>query len=66
MKILYPLNPLNRKEADEPYAEEYGLIEEAGFNCSLFDFDTLSFDHFKSKPNIEISEPILYRGWMLV
>jgi hypothetical protein len=41
------------------------LVKAAGINCSLFDFDALSFDEFKPKPNIATGESILYRGWML-
>lgn len=65
MNIIYPFNPLNSKEADEPYQEEYQIIKSAGVKCSLFDFDALEYDEFKPKPNIEFGDLVLYRGWML-
>jgi hypothetical protein len=65
MRIIYPYNPLNSKEADEPYQDEYLVLKSACINCSLFDFDTLNFDGFKPKPKVESGESILYRGWML-
>lgn len=65
MRIIYPLNPLNEKEADEPYQEEFSALKSAGIDCSLFDFDALDFDEFNPKPNIIDGECVLYRGWML-
>lgn len=65
MRILYPFNPLNDKEADEPYQDEFSFLKAKGMNCSLFDFDVLDFDEFRPKPRIEKGELILYRGWML-
>jgi len=65
MRILYPSNPLNDKEADEPYQEEFLEAKKAGLACSLFDFDALSFNEFRPKPRIEQDEKVLYRGWML-
>ncbi|NEO57804.1 MAG: ATP-grasp domain-containing protein [Okeania sp. SIO3B5] len=65
MRILYPFNPLNTKEADEPYQEEYLAVKALGVSCSLFDFDMLEFEEFRPEPKIEPGEIILYRGWML-
>jgi len=65
MRIIYPLNPLRRDEADEPYQQEFMLVKKLGMNCSLFDFDVLEFDEFEVKPSITDGEDILYRGWML-
>jgi hypothetical protein len=64
MRILYPLNPLNEREADEPYQDEFLKMKELGIECSLFDFDSLSFEFYPS-PRIESGEVVLYRGWML-
>lgn len=63
--MLYPFNPLNEKEADEPFQAEYSFLRANGVSCSLFDFDRLEFDEFKPKPSLEAREVILYRGWML-
>lgn len=65
MRILYPFNPLNVSEADEPYQEEFALLKRKGINCSLFDYDALAFDEFKPRPGLQNDEVVLYRGWML-
>jgi hypothetical protein len=65
MRILYPKNPLTPNQADEPYQEEFMTVSAAGYACSLFDFDALTFDEFKPRPGIQAGEPVLYRGWML-
>jgi len=52
-------------EAEELYQEEYSLLTSNGVQCSLFDFDVLSFDEFRPKPAIENGDVVLYRGWML-
>lgn len=65
MRILYPQNPLNAKEADEPYLEEYLCLKEQGITCFLFDFDALNYGDLKVNPKITDNEVVLYRGWML-
>lgn len=65
MRVLYPENPLNTTQADEPYQEEFVAVRAAGFPCSLFDFDLLPLAEFNPHPKILSGEPILYRGWML-
>lgn len=65
MRVLYPLNPLNRREADGSYQEEYRAAMATGLRCSLFDFDEIAFGEFRPKPKIEAGEDVLYRGWML-
>jgi ATP-grasp domain, R2K clade family 3 len=65
MRVLYPKNPLNSTQADEPYQEEFQAMCAAGYSCSLFDFDALTFEEFAPRPKIQPGEPLLYRGWML-
>jgi hypothetical protein len=66
MRILYPENPLNSTQADEPYHEEFTETSSTGYHqCSLFDFDALAFDEFNPHPRIQSGERVLYRGWML-
>ncbi|MBE7382760.1 MAG: ATP-grasp domain-containing protein [Leptolyngbya sp. SIO1E4] len=65
MRVLYPENPLEKSQADEPYQEEFLAVSGAGYPCSLFDFDALTFDEFKPHPKIQVGERVLYRGWML-
>jgi hypothetical protein len=65
MRVLFPYNPLNEKEADGPFNDEYLLLKEMGIDCSLFDFDALPFDEFGPKPRIDEGDSVLYRGWML-
>ena len=64
MRILFPLNPLDQSEPDEPYVDEWSALLDAGFSCSLFDFDEIEH-RFRPKPAIRPGERILYRGWML-
>jgi len=65
MRVLFPYNPLNEKEADGPFNEEYLRLKEKGIACSLFDFDSLPFDEFRPKPRLDEGDVVLYRGWML-
>ncbi len=65
IRLLYPANPLELSQADEPYQEEYQAALAQGLNCSLFEFDNLAFDEFKPKPRLAVDEVVLYRGWML-
>lgn len=64
MRILFPLNPLARSEPDEPYVDEWNALQDAGFDCSLFDFDEIEHQ-FRPTPPIQPGERVLYRGWML-
>ena len=65
MAILFPHNPIDPKQADEPFQLEYQLLKELNVKCSLFDFDLLAPGESKPKPALSAEEPILYRGWML-
>ncbi len=65
MRVLFPYNPLNEKEADGPFNEEYLRLKEMGIECSLFDYDTLPLDEFRPKPRLAEGDVVLYRGWML-
>lgn len=65
MHILYPENPLDKSQADDPYQEEFLAVCATGYQCSLFDFDSLALGEFKPRPKIQHGERILYRGWML-
>lgn len=65
MRIIYPENPLNHREADDPYQAEYLVASAAGLNCALFNFDDLAFGKFNPRPNLLAGESVLYRGWML-
>jgi ATP-grasp domain, R2K clade family 3 len=65
MRVLYPENPLDKTQADEPYHEEFTIVRNAGYQCSLFDFDALTSEAFNPCPKIQPGERVLYRGWML-
>ncbi len=65
MRIIFPFNPLEEKEADGPFHEEYVRLNSMGLECSLFDYDSLSFDEFRPKPRINEGDIVLYRGWMM-
>ncbi|WP_028885149.1 ATP-grasp domain-containing protein [Teredinibacter turnerae] len=65
MRVLFPYNPLNEKEADGPFNDEYLQLKEKGIACSLFDYDALAFDESRPKPRLDGGDTVLYRGWML-
>lgn len=64
MRILYPCNPLEPKEPDQPFTDEFVAVQKWGIPVSLFAYDDLSFGDFKPRPRIESGETVLYRGWM--
>lgn len=64
MRILYPFNPLEPKEPDQPFTDEFIAVQTLGIPVSLFAYDDLSFGDFKPRPRIESGEIVLYRGWM--
>ncbi|KAI9133745.1 ATP-grasp domain-containing protein [Acaryochloris sp. CCMEE 5410] len=64
MRILYPCNPLEPKEPDQPFIDEGVAVQKLGIPISLFAYDDLSFGNFKPQPRIESGETVLYRGWM--
>jgi len=65
MIVLIPCNPLDQKQADEPFWSEHQLLKSSNVRCSLFDFDALALGEFKPKPALNSEDSILYRGWML-
>jgi hypothetical protein len=65
IKFIYPLNPLNEREADGPFQDEFTCFEQKGINCSLFDYDLLEAGIFSAKPRLNSGDTIIYRGWML-
>lgn len=64
MRILYPSNPLNAKDPDQPFVDEFIAVQQRGIPVSLFAYDDLSFGEFKPRPQIEQGEIVLYRCWM--
>ncbi|MDQ1921900.1 ATP-grasp domain-containing protein [Massilia pseudoviolaceinigra] len=64
-QLLFPCDPLNRRVADEAYAEEFDAARAAGFACSLFSFEDFEAGQFKTQPALCGGVKVLYRGWML-
>ncbi|MBX2859048.1 MAG: ATP-grasp domain-containing protein [Cellvibrionaceae bacterium] len=65
MRVIFPYNPLNEKEADGAFNDEYLQLKQKGIACSLFDYDALQFNEFRPKPGLNEGDLVLYRGWML-
>jgi len=65
MRILYPSNPLQVREPDELYAEEYQVAVGSGFGVSLFSYEEFTAGTFCARPTISGGDTILYRGWMV-
>lgn len=61
MRILYPCNPLDPKEPDQPFTDEFVAVQQLGIPVSLFAYDELSFGDFTPGSRIEASETVLYR-----
>lgn len=71
MIIIFCVNPLNVKEVDIDYEEEFASATSTGlFQGVLIDFDELVFNNnvkqaVKNVPNQETEVSAIYRGWML-
>jgi len=65
MQLLYPTSPLQPREPDEQYAEEYGAAVGSGFSVSLFSFEQFAAGNFRARPAIPAGDTVLYRGWMM-
>jgi hypothetical protein len=65
MRIIFPFDPLDDKQADESFKDEYLTLRSMGVDCSLFDYDSVQFDKFLPKPQLSVGELVLYRGWMM-
>jgi hypothetical protein len=65
MHLLYPSNPLRVRQPDDGYAAEVEAVSVAGFELSLFSFESFQAGEFRAIPPLPPSAQILYRGWML-
>ncbi|CAM4302940.1 ATP-grasp domain-containing protein [Saccharibacillus endophyticus] len=70
--VLFASSPMNLREADESYMEEYRSAEKAGFAVGLIDLEELLMNNDPQKALKRVAlhpgpEPqsALYRGWML-
>ena len=67
MTLLYPGSFLNYREIEEDMREEYLAAMETGlFRTVLFNYDEwLAGDGLRIRSDGMISNPVVYRGWML-
>ena len=65
MRLLYPSSPLQVREPDELYAEEFTAAVGSGFSVSLFSYEEFTAGTFRARPAISGDDTILYRGWMV-
>lgn len=70
--ILFASSPMNPREADESYMDEYRSAEKVGFAVGLIDLEELLMDNNPQKALKRIAlhpgsepQPAIYRGWML-
>lgn len=65
IRIIYPCDPLEAKQPDENYAEEFAAAKAAGLACSVFSVEDLARGTFRPMPKLQEGDRVLYRGWML-
>jgi hypothetical protein len=63
--FLLPSNPLNYKEPDFGYEDEFKILKENGFNVFLIDIEDIENSKIFPKYEKNDDEKIIYRGWML-
>lgn len=61
--ILLPCSPMDRKQPDYGYEDEYAKYKELGYTVHLINIEDL--DNAKVYPMLEENIRLLYRGWML-
>ena len=67
MTLLFPGSYINYREIEEDMQEEYLAAEETGlFRTVLFNYDEwLAGDLLRIRSDEAITNPVIYRGWML-
>lgn len=65
IRLIYPCNPLDVRQPDENFAEEFFAARTAGLSCSVFSIEDLDRGAFRPAPRLEAGDRVLYRGWML-
>jgi hypothetical protein len=69
MNVLFCSNPLNSKQVDEEYEQEYNIARFMGINPALIDIESLlegdAKSAIRSVRKNENSSLAIYRGWML-
>lgn len=65
IRFIYPSDPLDAKQPDENYVEEFAAAKAAGLSCSVFSVEDFEQGTFRPVPKLEDGDRVLYRGWML-
>jgi hypothetical protein len=65
MRIFYPDDPLDPRQADGLFLPEWEAARARGFDVSLFSFEDFARGRFEPRPRPRQDETVLYRGWML-
>jgi hypothetical protein len=66
MKILYCLNPLDRKKVEDNYIKEKETAQRLNISFELFDYDEfLSTNEINGIETNNNNEICIYRGWMM-
>lgn len=64
ISFLFCANPLNSREVDYDYFEEYNECNKY-FNTYLFNYESLEFEHKLKLSKKSHPQLVVYRGWML-
>ena len=65
MHLLYPSSPLRATRPDEQYQSEVDAVRSAGFEVSVFPFETFQEGQLRAVPPMPAGSTVLYRGWMM-
>lgn len=65
LQFIYPCDPLNKRQPDEEYQEEFQLAKSLGISCSLYSDSDSAIGQFFPRPALVPGAMVIYRGWML-
>lgn len=65
LRLLYPGDPLDPRQPDPTWQEEFDAANRHGFACSVFPLEALGQPRLRARPMVNPGECVVYRGWML-
>lgn len=65
LQFIYPCDPLNKRQPDEEFQQEFQLAKSLGIFCSLYSDSDSAVGQFSPRPALVPGATVIYRGWML-